>query len=110
MNSGELGPVYGYQWRSWPAADGRQIDQISDVIERIRAHARFAAADRQRLERGRSRSDGAAAVPFAVSVLCGGGPALVPDVSAERGCVSRRAVQHRVVRPADVDGRPGHAA
>src|SRR6185369_6383998 len=34
--NGELGPVYGYQWRSWPAPNGRKIDQISDVIKRIR--------------------------------------------------------------------------
>ncbi len=33
---GELGPVYGVQWRSWPAADGRRIDQITEVIEQIR--------------------------------------------------------------------------
>lgn len=34
--NGELGPVYGYQWRSWPAPDGRHIDQISQLIEQIR--------------------------------------------------------------------------
>jgi thymidylate synthase len=32
---GELGPIYGYQWRSWLAADGRHIDQISQVIAQI---------------------------------------------------------------------------
>jgi len=33
---GNLGPVYGYQWRSWPAADGRKIDQLTEVINNIK--------------------------------------------------------------------------
>ncbi len=66
---GELGPVYGYQWRSWPGRDGETIDQISDVIEQIRTNpdsrrlivSAWNVADVPR--------DGVAAVPLAVSVL-----------------------------------------
>ncbi|MEM9492816.1 MAG: thymidylate synthase [Myxococcota bacterium] len=36
--NGELGPVYGVQWRSWPTPDGQHIDQVGELVERIRSN------------------------------------------------------------------------
>ena len=48
---GELGPIYGYQWRSWPAPDGRHIDQIANVLAEIRRNPDSTPAHRVGVER-----------------------------------------------------------
>ena len=66
---GELGPVYGKQWRSWPTPEGRTIDQIHLLIDGLLGNPSFAPAHRLRMERRPDPPDGAAAVPFVVPVL-----------------------------------------
>ncbi len=72
--------------------------------------SRFAPPDRHRLEPGRRRQDGTAAVPLPVPVLRGQWPAVVPALSALGRCVPRRAVQHRLLRAAHPDGGAGDRA
>ena len=72
--------------------------------------SRFAPADRHRLESGRRRQDGAAAVPLPVPVLRRRRPAVLPALPALGRHLSRRAVQHRLLRAADPDGRAGDRA
>jgi thymidylate synthase len=49
---GNLGPVYGKQWRSWPTPDGKSIDQITQLIEQIKKKSGLPSFTGQCLERG----------------------------------------------------------
>jgi thymidylate synthase len=46
--NGELGPVYGYQWRSWPTPSGAHIDQIAQVLAQLRANPTRGASSSRR--------------------------------------------------------------
>src|SRR5215212_8467710 len=86
-----------------PASRDHRSDQRRD---RANSHKTgLAAIDRECLERGRVAEDGVAALPFDVSVLCGGWSLVMPNVPAERGCILGRAVQYRFVRIAYINGR-----
>ena len=79
---GELGPVYGVQWRSWPTAGGDTIDQIAGVVEQIRANPGLPPPHRQRLEPGRDRQDGPGALPCLLPVLRERRRPVLPDCTS----------------------------
>ncbi len=102
---GDLGPVYGVQWRS--LADAGRRARGSDRGGRPAAArgARLAANRRQRLERRRSSRDGADALPRVLPVPRLRRQPQLPALSAQRGRLSRRAVQHRELRAAHAHAR-----
>ena len=90
--NGDLGPVYGYQWRSWPRPGGGAIDQISNLLDQIRN-----TPDSRRLivsawNPGGCREHGPAALSLPVPILRRRGQAFLPALSAQRRHLSRRAL------------------
>ena len=105
--NGDLGPVYGSQWRFWPAPDGRSIDQISNVIDMIKRNP-----DLRRLivsAWNPADVDKMALPPChcLFQFYVANGKLSVPALSALRRRVPRRALQHRLLCVADHDGRAG---
>ena len=74
---GELGPVYGRQWRAWATADGGHVDQIARVDPAAAQRPGLAPHHRERMERRRARPDGARALPRLLPVLRGRRPAVL---------------------------------
>ena len=80
--NGDLGPVYGHQWRSWPDYNGGHIDQISQVIDQIKN-----TPDRR-------ANDEAASLPLAVPILRCRRQVESTTLSTQRRPIPWRAVQH----------------
>ena len=105
---GDLGPVYGAQWRSWPAPDGRHIDQIGKVIAEIKHNPDsrrlliVSAWNVGELERMRLLP-----LPRALPVLRRERKAFLPALPAQCRHLSRRALQHRLVRAPHAHGGAG---
>ena len=103
---GDLGPVYGAQWRSWRTSDGRKIDQLTEVISQIKANP-----DSRRLivsawNVGEIERMALPPCHVLFQFYVSERRALVPALSAVGRCLPRPAVQHRLLRALDDDDRP----
>lgn len=68
--NGDLGHIYGYQWRSWPDYNGGHIDQIKEAIHTIQKQSRLTSHHCQRMECGRPTPNEPTSLPCFFPVLC----------------------------------------
>ncbi len=68
---GDLGPIYGKQWRAWPTADGKTIDQMSQLIEEIKTNPNSRRLLVSAWNVGENTENGLTPLPCIVPILCG---------------------------------------
>ena len=103
--NGDLGPVYGKQWRDWETADGRHIDQIAELIEQIKTNP---ASRRQIVSAwnpGELHAMALAPCHCLFQTLCRQRQAVAAALPALGRHLPRRAVQHRQLCAADAHAR-----
>ena len=113
--NGDLGPVYGHQWRSWPTPDGGTIDQLSNVINQIKntPDSRRMIVSAWNVAEVEKMAVRLGKIFFSISftmfseVLCGRWQAFMPVVSAQCRCLPRCSIQYRFLRAPDNDDCPG---
>ena len=88
--NGDLGPVYGHQWRSWPTPDGKSIDQLANVIDTIKP--RLKKDSGFSLESGRGRQNGSSSLPLPFPVLCSRRKTFLSAIPEKCGHLSWRAI------------------
>ncbi len=98
--NGDLGPVYGKQWRAWPTPDGRHIDQISTVIEQLKNDPDSRRIIVSAWNVGELDKMALAPCHAFFPVLCGRWQALLPALPAFMRRLPRSAVQYRQLRVA----------
>ena len=106
--NGDLGPIYGYQWRSWPAADGRHIDQISEVVETLKHNPDSRRIIVSAWNVGEIQNMKLPPCHAFFQFYVAGRQVVLPALPAQRRHLPRRAVQHRQLCPADPDDGAGH--
>ena len=103
---GDLGPVYGVQWRSWPTPDGGHVDQIAEVVRLLREEPDSRRIVVSAWNVADLPTMALHAVPRAVPVPRRGRPPQLPALPAQRRRVPRCPLQHRELRLLDAHARP----